>query len=234
LVRGHKLSGIAELRRFQELSDWRPIWSDAAEGGFDILLENKVAVIYGAGGSIGGAVARAFAHEGARVFLAGHSNQALPGRRRDQRCGRAAETALVDALDERAGNTFVDAVAQRAGRIDISFNLIGYGDAQHPLTEMSVEDFPQPITTQCVCSFLTTSAAARHMVLRRSGGDLGVRRIGPANPSWLGGFKIVLDATRVFVDNGLASLGRTASASSPGRSAQVPPGHLRGARRNHR
>jgi NAD(P)-dependent dehydrogenase (short-subunit alcohol dehydrogenase family) len=70
-------------------------------------------------------------------------------------------------------------VAQRAGRIDISFNLIGYGDPQHPLTEMSVEDFPQPITTQCVCSFLTTSAAARHMVLRRSGVILAFGGSGP-------------------------------------------------------
>ncbi len=35
-----------------------------------MLLENKNAVIYGAGGAIGGAVARAFARDGARVFLA--------------------------------------------------------------------------------------------------------------------------------------------------------------------
>ena len=46
-----------------------------------MLLENKVAVIYGAGGSIGGAVARAFTREGARVFLAfgGDGLQTLPG-----------------------------------------------------------------------------------------------------------------------------------------------------------
>ncbi len=42
-------------------------------GRLDVLLENKNAVIYGAGGAIGGAVARAFAREGARVFLAGHT-----------------------------------------------------------------------------------------------------------------------------------------------------------------
>ena len=37
-----------------------------------MMLQDKVAVIYGAGGAIGGAVARAFAAEGARVFLTGH------------------------------------------------------------------------------------------------------------------------------------------------------------------
>jgi NAD(P)-dependent dehydrogenase (short-subunit alcohol dehydrogenase family) len=38
-----------------------------------MLLENKNAIVYSAGGAIGGAVARAFAHEGARVFLAARS-----------------------------------------------------------------------------------------------------------------------------------------------------------------
>ena len=42
-----------------------------------MLLENKNAVIYGAGGSIGGAVARAFAREGAKVHLAGRTLESL-------------------------------------------------------------------------------------------------------------------------------------------------------------
>jgi NAD(P)-dependent dehydrogenase (short-subunit alcohol dehydrogenase family) len=36
-----------------------------------MILKNKVAVIYGAGGGIGSAIARAFAREGAKVFLTG-------------------------------------------------------------------------------------------------------------------------------------------------------------------
>jgi 3-oxoacyl-[acyl-carrier protein] reductase len=69
----------------------------------DVLLEGKNAVIYGAGGSIGGAVARAFAREGARVFLAGRTLESLEevaGQIRS--AGGVAETAQVDALDERA------------------------------------------------------------------------------------------------------------------------------------
>jgi NADP-dependent 3-hydroxy acid dehydrogenase YdfG len=42
-----------------------------------VLLDDKTAVIYGAGGSIGGAVACAFAREGARVFLAGRTRGKL-------------------------------------------------------------------------------------------------------------------------------------------------------------
>ena len=43
-----------------------------------MLLEGKNAVVYGGGGAIGGAVARAFAREGARVFLAGHTRSRRP------------------------------------------------------------------------------------------------------------------------------------------------------------
>ena len=112
-----------------------------------MLLDNKVAVIYGAGGPIGGAVARAFAREGARVFLAGRTKAKLDkvadGIRSN---GGVAETAVVDALDEQTVNAYVDALVEQAGYIDISFNLISYGDVQEPLTEISVEDFLQPIT----------------------------------------------------------------------------------------
>ncbi len=42
-----------------------------------MLLENRNAVIYGAGGSIGSAVATTFAREGARVFLVGRTRESL-------------------------------------------------------------------------------------------------------------------------------------------------------------
>ena len=69
-----------------------------------MLLENKVAVIYGAGGSIGGAVTRAFAREGARVFLAGRTQSSLDEVANDIHSqGDAADTAIVDALDAMEG-----------------------------------------------------------------------------------------------------------------------------------
>ena len=42
-----------------------------------MLLKNKNAIIYGAGGSIGGSVARAFAREGATVYLVGRTRDTL-------------------------------------------------------------------------------------------------------------------------------------------------------------
>ena len=96
-----------------------------------MLLENKNATIYGGGGSIGGAMARAFAREGAKVFLAGRTLTTLEEVVKDIRsAGGVAETAQVDALDEQAVDKYVDAVAASAGSIDVSFNLISYGESR--------------------------------------------------------------------------------------------------------
>src|SRR6266568_4324703 len=160
-----------------------------------MLLENKVAVIYGAGGPIGGAVARAFAREGARVFLAGRTPSKLDTVANEIRStGGSASTIVVDALDEQAVDSCVDAVVEQAGSIDISFNLIAYGDVQQPLTMLSVEDFLQPITTAMRTHFLTTRAAVRHMIRRGSGVILAFGGSGPHTLPGLGGFKIALDA----------------------------------------
>ncbi|HEU5101390.1 MAG TPA: SDR family oxidoreductase [Roseiflexaceae bacterium] len=159
------------------------------------LLENKVAVIYGAGGPIGGAVARAFAREGARVFLAGRTQAKLDAVADTIRSnGGAIETAVVDALDERAVDMYVDGLVAQAGALDISFNVISYGDVQQPLTDISVDDFLQPITNATRTQFLTTRAAARHMVKRGSGVILQFGGGGPQTLPGLGGFKIALDA----------------------------------------
>src|SRR2546426_6770175 len=160
-----------------------------------MLLENKVAVIYGAGGPIGGAVARAFAREGARVFLAGHTLTKLDKVANEVRStGGSASTIVVDALDEQAVDSCVDAVVEQAGSIDISFNLISYRDVQQPLLDISVEDFLQPITNAMRTHFLTTRAAARHMIRRGSGVILIFGGSGPHTLPGLGGFKIALDA----------------------------------------
>jgi 3-oxoacyl-[acyl-carrier protein] reductase len=77
-----------------------------------MLLEGKNTVVYGGGGGIGGAVARAFAREGARVFLAGRTRERLEGvATRIRAAGGTAETAVVDALDRAAVDAHADAVA---------------------------------------------------------------------------------------------------------------------------
>ena len=65
-----------------------------------------------------------------------------------------AETARLDALKEKAVNKFVDDVVNHAGRVDISMNVITYGDVQKPLLEISLDDFVRPITIQERAQFL--------------------------------------------------------------------------------
>ena len=136
-----------------------------------MLLEGKNAVVYGGGGAIGGAVARAFAREGAQVFLAGRTLAKLEEVAEEIRAaGGVAETAEVDALDEKAVDEHADAVAARAGGIDVSFNLISYGDVQGtPLAQMALEDFERPVVNAVRTQFLTARVAARHMIRQGSG-----------------------------------------------------------------
>jgi 3-oxoacyl-[acyl-carrier protein] reductase len=136
-----------------------------------MLLEHKNAVIYGAGGAVGGAVARAFAREGAKVFLAGRTLATLNEVANDiSDAGGVVEVAQVDALNEQAVESFLGTMARNAGSIDISFNAIGLGDAQGaPLVKMEQEHFILPIVTAMRTHFITSTAAARHMARNGSG-----------------------------------------------------------------
>ena len=138
-----------------------------------MMLKDKVAVVYGAGGAIGGAVARAFASEGAALFLAGHLRAPVDAVARDiVSGGGSADAAEVDALDERAVDEHLQHVIDQAGRVDISFNAVGIPDATIlgvPLTELDVEQFSLPITAYTTSYFLTARLAARRMIPNRSG-----------------------------------------------------------------
>jgi NAD(P)-dependent dehydrogenase (short-subunit alcohol dehydrogenase family) len=138
-----------------------------------MLLANKNAVIYGAGGAIGAAVAHAFAREGANVFLTGRNLAALEVAAKEiTAADRTAETAAVDALDEQAVERHADAVVARAGSLDISFNAIGIpqkGIQGIPLVELSAAGFGLPVATYTTAHFLTARAAARRMLTQGSG-----------------------------------------------------------------
>ena len=162
-----------------------------------MLLADKSAVIYGGGGMIGGAVARAFAREGARVFLAGRTMEKLDTVAEEIRsAGGAAETAQVDALDAAAVDEHADAVAAEAGGIDISFNVITHGDVQGtPMAEMELEDYVRPVVTAVSTTFLTARAAARHMIRRGSGVILVFGGSGPPLRGYsLGGVQVAFEA----------------------------------------
>lgn len=136
-------------------------------------MKNKVAVIYGAGGAIGGAVARAFAAEGAILFLTGRHLAPVEAVARDVAAADgSADVAEVDALDEQAVDNHLQSVIDEAGRVDISFNAVGIPDTDIlgvPLADLDIELFSLPILAYTRSYFLTARLAARHMVPNRSG-----------------------------------------------------------------
>ena len=169
-------------------------------------LENKTAVIYGAGGAIGGAIARAFAREGATVFLTGRNQANVDAVANDIRAsGAEAEASRIDALDEQAIDKHLDVVTAKTGRVDISFNAIGIPNTTLQgiaLTELSVEQFLLPISVYTRSNFLTARLAARRMVAQQSGMILTVTPIvSRTGIPLLGGFALAMGALEVLTRN---------------------------------
>ncbi len=137
------------------------------------LVKDKVAVIYGAGGAVGGALARAFASEGAELFLTGRKPGPVQAVAEEiVAAGGSAEAAGVDALDEQAVDEHLRSVVDKAGRVDISFNAVGIPDTDIvgvPLVELDLEQFSLPITAYTTSYFLTARLAAQRMVPNKSG-----------------------------------------------------------------
>jgi len=174
------------------------------------ILHNRNAVIYGGGGSLGSAIAKAIAREGANVFLAGRhllSVKAVADEIVDS--GGHAEAAVLDATNEGEVNTFVDSIVRKAGKLDLSYCAIDFQVVQNlPLVELNVEDFVRPVSIAMRSHFLTATAAGSIMKKQRSGVILSVT----ATPGGIGypftaGFAPACAALESFSRNLAAELG---------------------------
>ena len=137
-------------------------------------LKDKNAIVFGAGGSIGAAVAKEFAAEGAEVFLAGRTKSNVEEVAKEITAdGGRAHAAVIDAMDDVAVNEYIDDIAKRSGRIDIVFNAVAvpakeYGNGKSAV-DLTIAEFMLPVTTVLKSQFITARAAARHMVKQHSG-----------------------------------------------------------------
>jgi 3-oxoacyl-[acyl-carrier protein] reductase len=174
------------------------------------MLQNKNAIIYGAGGSLGGAVAKALAGSGARLFLTGHQLSSVQ-KLADEilASGGQAETDIVDAFDEKAISNHLNKVISRAGRVDISFNAVGVDVVQGiPLIDMSEEDFINPITRSMQSRFLTAKIAGKAMMKQGSGVILFLTATpGGIGYPYTGGFAPACCAIESFSRNLASELG---------------------------
>ncbi len=166
-----------------------------------MLLENKNAIIYGGGGAIGGAVAKAFAREGAKVFLAGRTIEKLDAvARQISESGGFAATAIVDACNKESVEAYVNKVVEEAGSIDVSFNAISFDDVQgSPLIKMRCNEFTAPAVNALKSYFITTTAASRYMMRKRSGVILAITANAGRTPfENVGGFGVTCAAIEAF------------------------------------
>ncbi|HSW75218.1 MAG TPA: SDR family oxidoreductase [Candidatus Saccharimonadales bacterium] len=163
------------------------------------LLKNKVAIIYGAGGAIGSAVAKAFASAGAQVFVTDlHEELAKKVAEEIMAQDGKAEAAAVDVLNAEAVQAHLDSVVSTAGKVDVSFNAMSLpqtGIQGTPLVALSLDNFTKPIHAYMTGHFLTMSAAGRQMARQGSGvlltitaspGETGAPLLGGMGPSWMG------------------------------------------------
>lgn len=136
-----------------------------------MLLKNKNAVIYAAAGSLGTAFSKAFAAEGARVFVTGRTlDKVQKLADKITAGGSRAEAAQLDAMDENAVAAHLDSVLQKAGSIDISLNLIDLQVVQNkPLIHLTLEEFTRPAAIAMQSHFITATAAARAMMKQGKG-----------------------------------------------------------------
>lgn len=174
------------------------------------MLQNKNAVIYGAGGSLGGAIAKALAGAGATIFLTGRNSAPLEKIAGEVRAsGGKAEVAIVDALNEEAINRHLEDIVQQAGSVDISFNATGIDVVQNiPLINMSVNDFINPITQMMQTRFLTAVAAGKVMMKQGSGVILSLTATpGGIGYPYTGGFAPACTAIETLAQNLASELG---------------------------
>jgi NAD(P)-dependent dehydrogenase (short-subunit alcohol dehydrogenase family) len=185
-----------------------------------MMLKDKVAVIYGAGGAIGAAVALAFAREGAKLFLTGRRLAPVEAVAKDiVSVGGSADAAEVDALDEPTVEKHLRSLIDRAGRVDISFNAVGIPDTAIlgvPLVELDVEQFSLPIATYTRAYFLTARQAARHMIPNKSGvimrvtalhSRMGIALVGGYGPAMAAMEALTRDLSAELAPHGIRVVG---------------------------
>jgi 3-oxoacyl-[acyl-carrier protein] reductase len=137
-------------------------------------LGGKGALVTGASGAIGGAIARALHGAGAAVVLAGTRRDALEALA--AALGERASVAVLDLADPRAGDELVKAAEAATGHLDILVNNAGLTRDQLAL-RMKDEDWQKVIDVDMTAAFRLARAAMRGMMKRRWGRIIGIASV---------------------------------------------------------
>lgn len=167
-----------------------------------MLLRDRTAIVYGGSGAVGGAVAKAFAREGARVFIAARGADRLGATADEIRAaGGRVEVAPVDATDKAAVDAHLAGIIDRAGPVRLMFNAIDWGDTQgQHVADMDFERFILPVHNSLRTWFYTGTAVARHMAANGGGAIVGITaNAGREAFSHTGGFSVACAAVEHYL-----------------------------------
>lgn len=188
-----------------------------------MLLTGRTAIVYGASGAVGSAVARAFAREGAKVILSARRREPLDQVAMGIReSGGLVDVMTANATDPSAVQRHLDEVAQRHGPVNLMFNAVSWEDTQgQVLTDMPFDQFFTPIRLGLTTWFYTGTALAKHMAQHGGGTILGITANAGRQPfGGVGGFGVACAAVEHYlrqlaVENGPAQV-RVCWVRSPG------------------
>lgn len=132
-------------------------------------LENRIAIVTGAGQGIGRAIALGMAREGAALVIA-DLDEANAGAvsREIERVGGKASALYTDISNERSVRGMIDATLSEHGRMDILINNAGIFPTS-PVEAMQEEEWDRVIGTNLVGTFLCSRAVVPHLLAQRSG-----------------------------------------------------------------
>lgn len=129
-------------------------------------LANKVAVVTGAAGGIGKAIAKAFIAEGARVAIADLKAEAAEATAKE--LGDNAIAISMDVTDEKSVNDGIGQILKACGKIDILVSNAGV-QIVHKAEDFPFADWKRMMAIHLDGAFLTTKAVLPHMYARGSG-----------------------------------------------------------------
>jgi NAD(P)-dependent dehydrogenase (short-subunit alcohol dehydrogenase family) len=133
------------------------LWDTPAVG----RLEGRRALITGASGGLGAAIARAFANEGARLVLTGRRPEPLRALASEL---PYAESVEVDVADAHAAKEAVDRAAERLGGLDTLVAAAAVDCDWAPVGEMTVDTWDETVSVNLSGTFYVCRAALPHLV----------------------------------------------------------------------
>ncbi len=140
-------------------------------------LDGKTAIITGATGGIGEAVANRFLSEGANVMLVGRSEKKLEATLQNLRAGGKAATAVAEATDEKAIAAVIDATLERFDAIDILVANAGTEGHFAPIESLTMQDFESVLRTNVIGVWLSMKYCVEPMKKRGAGSIIALSSI---------------------------------------------------------